>query len=171
MIPELDRLRSRSRPRRQTLAWQPDRFHLLLADAAGQTRMTALLAAGPADARYRQLPDVAGLEQALSCTPIGTLLLAAGQESFLQALHSVLWRAGLSQDVLQAECVGSRARDVLCIHCKAVSRAERVIHACTCGQILLVRDHFSVRMGLYQGVPLDRGDPLIPVLSGVACGS
>ena len=171
MIPELDRLRARSCPRRQTLAWRSDRFHLLVADAAGQPRMTALLAAAPDGARYRLLPDGAGLEQALSGAPIGTLLLAAGHEGFLQALHPLLWRAGLSQDVLQAECVGSTARDVLCIHCQAVSRAERVIHACSCGQILLVRDHFSVRMGLYQGMPLDRDDPLIPVLSGVECGS
>ncbi|MBZ9790103.1 hypothetical protein K9B32_08165 [Rhizobium sp. 3T7] len=101
------------------------------------------------------------LKGSLSTAHMGTRLYIAGTEGFIgQAMM-----AALDYDMDHASIItehrGSLARRVQCVHCKGIT--EDVTHSpftCShCSLPLLVRDHYSRRLGAFQGVNIDAEEP------------
>lgn len=154
-------------PHRGPLRWQNGGCHYLLCDASGQQALAAFIATNPAQA-YRDLTALpfGQVQSELAGKTAQDHLLAVGSESFLQQVHALAWHAGIAPDHLQCERIGPDLRDVICMQCRAICRGvARRIHICGCGTVLLVRDHFSARRGLYQGAPLALDDGLIATLA------
>lgn len=101
------------------------------------------------------------LRQTLVSAHMGTRLYVAGMEGFIWAVVGIAREAGMSEDEIQMERRGSLARPVSCVHCKTTHpRVTTNIYQCPgCGLHLLVRDHFSRRLGAYQAVCVDAEAP------------
>jgi hypothetical protein len=97
------------------------------------------------------------LEQAL----MGTRVYVAGPESFIGRVLQLAAAFNLNQDEIRAEHIGSTARRVHCVHCRASTEEVRTnIVRCTgCSRWLQVRDHYSRRFAAYMGVIVDAEVP------------
>jgi DNA-directed RNA polymerase subunit RPC12/RpoP len=62
---------------------------------------------------------------------------------------------------IRTEHRGSRARRVQCVHCKGINEdvSFSPVRCAHCGLLLLVRDHYSRRIGAFQGVNVDAEAP------------
>ena len=92
---------------------------------------------------------------------MGTRLYVAGPESFIGLAMKIALEFDLNKDEIRAEEVGTLARRVYCIHCRATAEGVRTnIARCTgCERWLLVRDHYSRRLAAYMGVMVDAEAP------------
>ena len=131
---------------------------------AGPDRGDELASAGHGSPRF--FPDTDGLCQALNeylaDAGMGARLYVAGSEAFLwQVAASTRDGVGMSEAAIQMERCGPPARPVCCIHCKTTDPAvSTTVYQCPgCGLNLFVRDHFSRRLGVYQGVCVDAEAP------------
>ena len=110
-------------------------------------------------------PDTASLLDAfrlvLDESLMGTRLYVAGPESFIGLAMKIALEFDLNKDEIRAEEVGTLARRVYCIHCRATTENVRTnIVSCTgCARRLLVRDHYSRRLAAYMGVMVDAEAP------------
>ena len=97
----------------------------------------------------------------LESAGMGAQVYLAGTEAFIGRTMLVALEAGIDHQAIQAEHRGSLERRVQCVHCKTVTdhvRTQPV--ACSgCGLMLLVRDHYSRRIGAFQGVNVDAEEP------------
>lgn len=114
----------------------------------------------------RRFPDTEGLCRALddhlAGAGMGARLYIAGSEAFLWRITAhVRDGLGMSEAAIQMERCGPPARPVCCVHCKTTHPAvSTTIYQCPgCGLNLFVRDHFSRRLGVYQGVCVDAEAP------------
>lgn len=153
-----------SLPKRSELKWQGEGLHVLLSDACGAATLEKLIAQ-PCNMDYVNF-GIIRLDEAeqrlMRLRP--KHLLAIGTEPFLQKIDALAWRLRLPN--LQTQRVGEDKRDVLCMNCRKILKSVRFrIQPCDCGFSLLVRDHYSARLGLYQGAALPPDDPLIQSLS------
>ncbi|HXG29058.1 MAG TPA: dimethylamine monooxygenase subunit DmmA family protein [Nevskiales bacterium] len=113
-------------------------------------------------ALYDNLDDFrAALRNLLDEACMGLRLYVAGREGFLWTVSTLASEFGVYKDEIQRELVGTRARPVYCVHCKTLNHDVTTnIARCTgCGVMLLVRDHFSRRLGAYMGVCVDAEMP------------
>lgn len=109
-------------------------------------------------ANYWQAPSIATLLTRLGVTlstaHMGLRLYTAGTEGFIGQVMQVGIDAGINFQSIRTEHRGSLARRVSCVHCKGIT--ENVTTSpmvCShCGLTLLVRDHYSRRIGAFQGV-------------------
>lgn len=92
---------------------------------------------------------------------MGTQLYLAGSEGLMGAVAAVALAAGLPLDAMQMEHRGSLARRMQCVHCKGITEDVTTDpFTCShCGLTLFVRDHFSRRLGAFQGVCVDAETP------------
>lgn len=108
-----------------------------------------------ADAAMPRLRDLLGAAR------MGTQLYLAGSEGLIGQARAVAQAAGLLPEAIQSEHRGSIARRMQCVHCKGIT--ENVTtdpFTCShCGLTLFVRDHFSRRLGAFQGVCVDAETP------------
>ncbi|TFF25485.1 hypothetical protein E3C22_09045 [Jiella endophytica] len=92
---------------------------------------------------------------------MGTQLHLAGSEAFLNEASALAHGCGVVGDGLTTELCGDPARRVQCVHCKGMMddvSASPV--ACRhCGVNLMVRDHYSRRLGAFMGVCVDAEAP------------
>jgi hypothetical protein len=104
---------------------------------------------------------VAGLRAALADARMGTQLYAAGTEDLIGQVVQAGLEAGMELGAIGAEHRGSLARRVQCVHCKAITDevTTQPVTCSGCGLSLLVRDHFSRRIGAFQGVCIDAEEP------------
>lgn len=104
---------------------------------------------------------VAGLREALAAARMGTQVYAAGTEDLIGRVVQAALDAGLELGAIGAEHRGSLARRVQCVHCKAITEevTTQPVACSGCGLALLVRDHFSRRIGAFQGVCIDAEAP------------
>lgn len=139
-----------------------DRAHLIYipAGAPHGPRLAALGAR-----LYHEAPSfAASLEryrQALAEAHMGTQLYLAGTEGLIGQATAEALAAGLPADAIHTEHRGSIARRMQCVHCKGVTEnvtTDPFICA-HCGLTLFVRDHFSRRLGAFQGVCVDAETP------------
>jgi dimethylamine monooxygenase subunit C len=104
---------------------------------------------------------LAQLESRLATATMGTRLYVAGTEGFIGQVLQIAMRSGIDAGSVLTEHRGSLARRVQCVHCKAIT--EHVTHSpfvCShCGLWLFVRDHYSRRIGAFQGVNIDAEAP------------
>ncbi len=101
------------------------------------------------------------LKVSLSSAHMGTRLYIAGTEGFIGQAMMVALELGMDHASILTEHRGSLARRVQCVHCKGIT--DDVTHSpftCShCGLTLLVRDHYSRRLGAFQGVNIDAEEP------------
>jgi dimethylamine monooxygenase subunit C len=92
---------------------------------------------------------------------MGTRLYVAGPESFIGLAMKIALQFNLNKDEIRAEEVGSPARRVYCIHCRATTEDVRtnIVRCVGCRRWLLVRDHYSRRLAAYMGVMADAEAP------------
>ncbi|HLZ97296.1 MAG TPA: dimethylamine monooxygenase subunit DmmA family protein [Steroidobacteraceae bacterium] len=92
---------------------------------------------------------------------MGTRLYVAGPESFIGLAMKIALEFDLNKDEIRAEEVGTLARRVYCIHCRATTESVRtnIVNCSGCARWLLVRDHYSRRLAAYMGVMVDAEAP------------
>lgn len=100
------------------------------------------------------------LRDLLSWSPVGTRLYVCGDESFLWQVSALARNAGLLGEEIELIKTGER-REMYCVHCSTRQSigAEGETVCTGCGVHLLVRDHFSQRLGAYMGVCIDPDHP------------
>ena len=114
---------------------------------------------------YREGPSYAAIlprfRKALADAQMGIRLYLAGTEGLIGQATAEALAAGLPADAIQAEHRGSIARRMQCVHCKGVTEdVSTDPFTCShCGLTLFVRDHFSRRLGAFQGVCVDAETP------------
>ncbi|BFM48220.1 dimethylamine monooxygenase subunit DmmA family protein [Marinomonas sp. THO17] len=103
-------------------------------------------------------PDV--LSVAFANLPMSAQLYVSGSEAFLWDVHKLAVQAGLLAEQIRLSQPTTPARRVFCTHC--YNQMENVLHTpveCSgCGLPLLVRDHFSRRLGAYVGLNINAED-------------
>lgn len=147
---------------------QPGRTHLLVCDHlpapvpedADRVALETWGVSADADeaTAYPSAPLLlAALGQRLARERIGLRLYAAGGEGFLSDVALLADSAGLGPGELFLQRVGPWLRRVQCVHCRAVTEdvATTLVRCSGCGAMLLVRDHFSRRLGAFMGVQID----------------
>ena len=101
------------------------------------------------------------LNGALDRLRMGTQVYLTGNESALSLFVKACCDAGLDHQGLQTEHRGSLARRMQCVHCKGITEdvTTQPAECAHCGLLLLVRDHYSRRLGAFQGVNINAEDP------------
>jgi ferredoxin-NADP reductase len=104
---------------------------------------------------------VAAVDRTLSGCKMGTRLYVAGSESFIGSIVQTTARYNLNADEVQRERCGSSARRVYCVHCRTSNEdvTTNIVKCVGCARNLLVRDHYSRRLGAYMGVMADAETP------------
>ena len=158
-----------SRPTYAPLRIDPvGRAHLFVCDRTGAPRPAQADAVAPERWTVMEAsgePDVARLlaelDQRLQHERVGLRLYAAGGEPFLSDVTSLADEAGLGAGEVFLQCLRPAGRRVQCVHCRAVNdRVSTTLVRCRgCGAMLLVRDHYSRRLGAYMGVQVDAECP------------
>ncbi len=101
------------------------------------------------------------LRGALATATMGTRLYAAGTEPFIGSVIQEALAAGIDYKSVITEHRGSAKRRVQCVHCKGFTEdvTETPFVCAHCGLNLFVRDHYSRRLGAFQGVCVDAEVP------------
>ena len=101
------------------------------------------------------------LRGALATATMGTRLYATGTEPFIGSVIQEALQAGIDYKSVITEHRGSAKRRVQCVHCKGFTdNVTATPFVCAhCGLNLFVRDHYSRRLGAFQGVCVDAEAP------------
>jgi hypothetical protein len=104
---------------------------------------------------------LAAFRQVLDESLMGTRLYVAGPESFIGLAMQIALEFDLNKDEIRAEEMGTLARRVYCVHCRATAEDVRtnIVRCAGCERWLLVRDHYSRRLAAYMGVMADAEAP------------
>lgn len=114
---------------------------------------------------YHQGPSYPAIlprfRKALADATMSTRLYLAGTEGLIGEASAEAISAGLPRQSIQSEHRGSIARRMQCVHCKGVTEDVTTdpFTCAHCGLTLFVRDHFSRRLGAFQGVCVDAETP------------
>jgi predicted RNA-binding Zn-ribbon protein involved in translation (DUF1610 family) len=131
--------------------------------AAGKTYVTDLGGMGTHDAwTAPTIPVLLNrLNVMLEQARMGTRIYIAGTEGFIGQAMQVAMAHGVDPGSILTEHRGSEARRVQCVHCKGITdNVKTSPYKCShCGLQLLVRDHYSRRLGAFQGVCIDAEEP------------
>lgn len=178
-----------SRPRYPGLTSQGAAPSLMVADAAGAEALLELAEADPrvlAEAhviyvpagaphgprlaslgarKYHEAPSLPSalvrLRKALGDAQMGFHLYVAGTEGLIGQVTAEALAAGLPGDAVHCEHRGSLVRRMQCVHCKGITEnvATDPFVCSHCGLTLFIRDHYSRRLGAFQGVCVDAETP------------
>lgn len=180
-----------SKPIYTPLAWDTQgRTHLLAAHGAGGEKVLNLLSAPPrgpiavfyahepadgpdfsarlartASDTFETFASIATLSEALRAALLaarmGLRLYLAGSERFLWSASNLAASLGVCPDEIRREHVGSLARAVYCVHCKAITPqvTTNIVACSSCARTLMVRDHYSARLAAYMGFQVDAEAP------------
>ncbi|MDB5397857.1 MAG: hypothetical protein JWM91_5363 [Rhodospirillales bacterium] len=101
------------------------------------------------------------LNGVLTTASMGTRLYASGTEGFIGQVIQLGLSHGVDHHSIITEHRGSLARRVQCTHCKGIIEnvTTNVATCAHCGVNLLVRDHYSRRLGAFMGVSADAEEP------------
>ena len=101
------------------------------------------------------------LRGTLATATMGTRLYATGTEPFIASVIQEAQAVGIDQKSVMQEHRGSAKRRVQCVHCKGFTEdvTTSIVVCSHCGLNLFVRDHFSRRLGAFQGVCVDAEVP------------
>lgn len=101
------------------------------------------------------------LARLLADAKIGTVLYLAGSETFIGRAMQVASEYDLKRDEILREHCGTLVRRVMCIHCNAFNEnvTRRVFQCKSCGEMLIVRDHYSRTWAAFMGVKADAETP------------
>jgi hypothetical protein len=92
---------------------------------------------------------------------MGMRLYAAGDEPLLGSVVKCATEHGVEHNSVRTEHRGSTRRLVQCVHCKGITEnvTTNPVICAHCGTALLVRDHYSRRIGAFMGVRIDAEAP------------
>jgi len=112
----------------------------------------------PMPTRATGIARVAGL---LDAAHMGIRVYAVGPEQFLWEVAIAAEPFGFGKGEVAQVVAGSIARKVFCTHCRTTNDGVATnVHVCAgCGRRLLVRDHFSRRLGAFMAVQVDAEVP------------
>lgn len=101
------------------------------------------------------------LRGTLATATMGLRLYAAGTEPFIGSVIQEAIAAGIDHKSVITEHRGSAKRRVQCVHCKGFTEnvTTNPVVCAHCGLNLMVRDHYSRRLGAFQGVCIDAEVP------------
>lgn len=101
------------------------------------------------------------LKGVLATATMGTRLYASGTEPFIGSVLQEALEAGVDHKSVRTEHRGSAKRRVQCVHCKGMTEnvTTSPVVCAHCGLTLFVRDHYSRRLGAFQGVCVDAEVP------------
>jgi dimethylamine monooxygenase subunit C len=101
------------------------------------------------------------LDVVLTTERMGTRIYLAGTEGFIGQTMKIAIEHGIDFNSIKTEHRGSEARRVQCVHCKGITDDVKTqpVKCSHCGLSLLVRDHYSRRIGAFQGVCIDAEEP------------
>jgi len=101
------------------------------------------------------------LSKVLEDAHMGLRLYLAGTEGLIGEAMQVALDAGIDHTAICAEHRGSLVRRMQCVHCKGISEnvTTQPSQCAHCGLWLLVRDHYSRRLGAFQGVCIHAEEP------------
>ena len=101
------------------------------------------------------------LRAVLQTATMGTRILAAGTEPFIGHVVAEAAAFGVDPRSVITEHRGSSRRRVQCVHCKGMMDdvTQSPVVCAHCGLSLFVRDHYSRRLGAFQGVCVDAEVP------------
>jgi hypothetical protein len=101
------------------------------------------------------------LKGVLQTATMGTRLYFTGTEPFMGLALKEALEAGIDHKSIVTEHRGSAKRRVQCVHCKGFTEnvTTNPVKCGHCGLNLLVRDHYSRRLGAFQGVCIDAEVP------------
>lgn len=115
------------------------------------------------------------LGTALDSATVGVRVHIYGPVGACLTLRAAAITAGLEDDEIIVEPLGSGPVDVFCAHCRTVSRVEAsvddIIDCSGCGRSLLVYYHLSRRTGAFLGFMADAETARTPGGSGHCPGS
>lgn len=136
---------------------------ILFCPAADGMRAAQLEALGAGTVWVLPSPETVmfRLRAVLSASFMGTRLYVAGTEPFIASAIKEAAGAGIIPKSIITEHRGSAKRRVQCVHCKGMTEnvTTNPVLCSHCGLNLLVRDHFSYRLGAFQGVCIDAEVP------------
>ena len=131
--------------------------------SSGETYTAKLEALGPKS--LWTLPTIATamfrLKGVLATATMGTRIYAAGTEPFIGSVLQETLAVGVDHKSVYTEHRGSAKRRIQCVHCKGLTEdVTATPFTCAhCGLTLFVRDHYSRRLGAFQGVCVDAEVP------------
>ena len=138
--------------------------HLIYAPGPNGTDLgTALQGLGTA--QFFRAPSIPALlprlQRVLSDARMGTQFYLAGSEGLIGQAETAIMTSGFPHAAIQKEHRGSTVRRVQCVHCKGITEnvATDPFKCSHCGLNLFVRDHYSRRLAVFQGVNIDAEDP------------
>jgi hypothetical protein len=101
------------------------------------------------------------LNALLAQATMSTKLYVAGTEGFIGQVMQAALDHGIDHQSILTDHRGSLARRVQCVHCKGITEhvTTDVATCAHCGVSLLVRDHYSRRLGAFMGVSIDAEAP------------
>ena len=104
---------------------------------------------------------IEALSGLLTNASIGTVLYLSGSETFIGCAMQVASAYDLKRDEVLREHCGTFARRVQCIHCNEFNDniTRRVFRCNSCGEMLIVRDHYSRTWAAFMGVKADAETP------------
>lgn len=128
---------------------------------AGHAERLALLGFDAFHPMPSQATAIIRLNGFLATAAMGVRLYAAGVEGFVGQVIAAALAHGVDHQSILTEHRGSLARRVQCVHCKGMTENVTVspVTCAHCGVPLLVRDHYSRRLGAFQGVSIDAECP------------
>lgn len=97
----------------------------------------------------------------LATANMGTRLYVTGSEGFIGQAVAVGMEHGIDHASIETEHRGPLTRRMQCVHCKGFTAdvAASPARCSHCGLWLLVRDHYSRRLGAFMGVSIDAEAP------------
>jgi hypothetical protein len=141
---------------------RPHDTRVLFVPDAGVTA-AVFAALGPGDVRSFADVDalLAEFRSVLDRSLMGTRLYVAGPEHFIGRALQLGLEFDLGKDEIGAEEMGTLARRLYCVHCRATTENVRtnIVQCRDCGRWLMVRDHYSRRLAAYMGVMVDAEAP------------
>ena len=101
------------------------------------------------------------LQTQLQAAQAGLHVVLCGDEIFLWQVTQNLMAQGLMKDEIQQVQTEPALKKVYCVHCgeTQITTAEEFCHCEHCGVYLLIRSHFSERLGAYMGVCANPDQP------------
>ncbi len=114
---------------------------------------------------YAEAPTFAAalerFRKALTDARMGTQLYLAGSEGLIGQAQAEALAMGFPEGAIHSEHRGTVARRMQCVHCKGITEGVTTdpFQCSHCGLTLFVRDHFSRRLGVFQGVCVDAETP------------
>lgn len=101
------------------------------------------------------------LSLVLARARMGTRLYVAGDEPLIGTVVKIAMKYGVNPKSIRTEHRGSTKRRVQCVHCKGITEdvTTNPVACAHCGTVLLVRDHYSWRIGAFMGVRVDAEVP------------